>query len=96
MIVELVQVHVSKAFNHFFPFVGVFWVLQVAFDVVPLVECRFRRFLHRKVVNSIPILTRMDGAEVRIGDPRHIVPGPAIWCSVRCAPECFMNVSEDR
>lgn len=96
IIVELVQIHVSEAFNHFFAFVGVFWVLQVAFDIVPLVKFGFCRFLHSEVVNSIPILTRVDGVEVRIGNSRYIVPGPAIRRSVRCAPKRFMNVSVNR
>lgn len=86
VIVELVQVHVSIAFNHLFAFVRVCGILEVILDVVPLVKCCFRGALHGEFVDSIPVLASVHGVEVGIGYPRHLVPGPPIRRGIGCAP----------
>lgn len=96
IIVELMQVHVSIAFDHIFAFVRVCGVFEVIFDIVPLVECSFRSVLHGEVMNGIPVLASVHSVEVGIGDSRHVVPSPSIRRGIGCAPKNRINVSKSK
>lgn len=86
IMVELVQVHMSIAFNHFLVLIRVSGVLQVVLDIVPLVEFSCRGIFLTEVMNGIPILASMHGIEMRIRHPSHIVPDPPVGRGVRRTP----------